>query len=541
MNLEYILFLALRATGLVAVALCVGYTFWRFLGFSLSTAGTVLGPRQAGVPDPRIERVGSGEPAHRAYWWRQMWLDTWSAACAAMLSIWYRLTTDWLKRSVTRLFQGRRPETGVRGENRFTRCVMRAVAPGTAVGAAMGALSAALVVSVSLAVLGLLCGAVWLSAASAVLILRGADSLWAAVRRGRMKCPYPGCYRPFPLAVHRCPNCGEAHSELRPGRYGALWHVCVCGRRLVTTLLAGRQRLAARCPHCDQQLPEAVGSTRVVHVPIVGGTSSGKTMLMAAMVAGLESWAQRSRLKVEFASRTDSQDAGTLNQQLRQSGWALKTQGGQPRAFMLIVRHGRQRRLLYLYDPMGESLRDAGSVREQQYLAHSDGVVLVADVLAEPEVRRRLRGSDAERADAARPAEQGPMDTYQRLTGELSALTGRRGRLPVATVVTKRDVLDQISSLPVPGAGIDGWLSDIGLGALVRGLGHDFGTARYWAVSAHAATGAGALDSEQRRAAEPVLWVLARSGLRVKRLLADPAGTRAPGPVEVPVPDRSGH
>ncbi len=469
-----------------------------------------------------------------------MWVDARSAARAALDVVWTRLTAEWLRKTAARLFQGRWPVVDLPGENWFIRTVLRAVAPGTAVGAALGAGLTALLMSVALAVLALLCGVVWLLAMAAVLVLRGAERLWALVRGIRMKCPYPGCYRPFPLAVHRCPNCDVPHGALRPGRYGALWHVCVCGQRLVTTSFAGRGRLATRCPHCDQRLPEAVGSTRVVHVPLVGGTSSGKTMLMAAMVEGLQSWSRRSPLSVEYASAADRQDAGTLHQQLQQVGWAHKTQGGQPRAFMLVVRHGRRRRLLYLYDPMGESLRDAGSVREQHYLAHADGVILVADVLAEPHVRRGLRGADAERADAARPADQGPTDTYQRLTGELAALTGRRGRMPVATVVTKRDVLDQIASLPVPGARIDGWLSDIGLGALVRGLGHDFGAARYWAVSAHAATGAGALDSEQRRAAEPVLWVLARSGLRVGALAAETPGPGVPGPRDKAVPDPSG-
>lgn len=268
-----------------------------------------------------------------------------------------------------------------------------------------------------------------------------------------------------------------------------------------------------------------------MHAPLVGGTSSGKTMLMAAMVEGLHAWSRRSGLRVEYASTDDRQTANSLNQELQRATWAHATTGGQPRAFMLTVTLGRRHALLYLYDPMGESLEDAERVRAQHYLAHTDGVVLVADVLAEPTVRTKLSGADADRATAARPSPQGPWETYQRLAGELSALTGRRGRMSVATVVTKRDVLDQLDSLPVAGARIDTWLTEIGLGGLVRALGHDFRADRYWAVSAHAATGAGSLDSEQRRAAEPVLWLLAASGLRTGRLIGpDPAaGSGAKG------------
>lgn len=534
----YMTTLALWIIAPVAAPICF-YTTLMFLGLSLTTAGRTLGPWRAGELDARIPGVGPGEPAHRAYWSVQMWLDARDAAGGAMVTVWHRMTLLWLHRYAKRLLHGRRPTTGQRGENGFTRTVLCATAPGTAAGAALGALLAALLTSVVLLSFGLLLGVVWLLAIATVAVLRGTERLWLLVRGIRMKCPYPGCYRPFPLAVHRCPSCGVAHGELRPGQYGALWHICACGQRLVTTSLAGRGRLATRCPHCDQQLPEAVGSTRVVHLPLVGGTSSGKTMVMAAMVAGLQAWSRRSALTVEYASAVDRKDAGALNQHLNQTGWALKTQGGEPRAFMLRIGHGKRHRLLYLYDPMGESLHDAGSVRQQQYLAHADGVVLVADVLAEPQVRRALRGGDAERATAARPSGQSPLDTYQRLTGELAALTGRRRRMPMATVVTKRDVLDQIGSLPVPGARIDSWLEAIGLGALVRGVGHDFGSARYWAVSAYAATGVGALESEQRRAAEPVLWILAHSGLRVGAFVAEPPEQGVPRPRSEAVADRS--
>lgn len=189
---------------------------------------------------------------------------------------------------------------------------------------------------------------------------------------------------------------------------------------------------------------------------------------------------------------------------------------------MLLVGHGRRRRLLYLYDPMGESLRDADTTRGQGYLAHADGVLLVTDVLAAPVVRRALHAGDTERAEAARPADLGPAETYAGFTGELQGLGGRRGRLPVATVVTKRDALDRLDSLPRPTEPVEAWLAGIGLDELVRALGHDFAAARYWVVSARAATGAGALDTERRRAAEPVLWLLSRTGLRVGRLVRDP-------------------
>lgn len=504
---------------LIAVGLCLFRLLWEFLGIGVGGVWRGLGPWQVGRSDQRVPVVGKGEPAQLGYWWRQMWVDAVSAAGYGMRVVWTALCGPWLGGFVRNLFHGRSP-SGMRVSNAGQSFLLVVfVAPGVALGALLAAALATVALGVVHCVFALLLGLVWLGCATAVPMLRGVERGWLLVRGVRVKCPYPGCYRPVPLAVYRCPNCRAEHRGLRPGRYGVLWHACACGHRLPTTRLGGRGKLTALCPHCDRPLPATAGTTRVVHAPLIGGTSSGKTMLMAAMVEGLHAWARRGDLSVEYASTEDRRTAGDLNQELKQTGWAHATTGGQPRALMLTVTLGRRRRLLYLYDPMGESVSDAERVRAQQYLAHADGVVLVADVLAEPQVRGQLSAEDTHRAKAARPSPQGPWETYQRLIGELTALAGRRGRLSVATVVTKRDVLDQLSSLPVAGARIESWLEEVGLGNLVRALGHDSKAARYWAVSAHAATGTGPLEPEQRRAAEPVLWLLAASGLKTGALI----------------------
>lgn len=523
------------ATGVIGVAVCLGYGLWRFLGLGLSAAGAAFDYRTLGSRAPRITPYAGPEPARRAYWAGQMWLDARFAGQAAALTVWYLLTRHWLGEVVRRrLLRGRHGQTGLRAGNGFGRLVLRLIAPGTALAAVLSALLASALLACVALVFAVQLVLVALAALTAVAAGRTADRLWKLARGIRMKCPYPGCYRAFPLAVHVCPGCGAAHRELRPGGFGAVRHVCRCGLSLATTAVTGRRRLAARCPYCDQGLPPAVGTTRVVHLPLIGGTSAGKTMLMAAVLEGLRSWSHRSGLTIEYASPDDLREANTLDRQLSQTGWTLKTQGGQPRALMLLVGRGRRRRLLYLYDPMGESLRDADTTRRQGYLAHADGVLLVTDVLAAPAVRRALRAGDPERAAAARPADLGPVETYAGFTGELQGLGGRRKRLAVATVVTKRDALDQLSSLPRPSEPVDAWLGAIGLDELVRALGHDFAAARYWVVSARAATGAGALDTEQRRAAEPVLWLLSRTGLRVGRLTEDRPENRGVRDVQGP-------
>ncbi|MFB7514635.1 hypothetical protein [Streptomyces sp. NPDC056144] len=521
---EIVLTVLVAFTAVTAVLVCLTYALWGLLATAVRTASRALGPFQPGTSDGRVLVIGV-EPAHPSYWHAQLWIDTASTVGRSYGALWEDWRGHWMVTVAGRLVRGRRPGHGRRGANPLTRLTMRLVAPGTTLGATVAAL---LALALHTAVLLVFCAFVTVSWAAWLLTVgavRGAERGWLLARRVRTTCPHPGCHRPFPIAAHPCPNCLAVHNDLRPGQYGIFRHSCRCGKRIASSLLSGRAEVAAQCPACARPLPDSVGTTRVVHVPLIGGSSSGKTMFVAAVIAGLRSWSTRGNLRMELASDADQQDDEALTLRLDRNDWAHKTQGDQ-RAWMILVTKGRRRRLLYLYDPMGESLHQADRVREQHYLAHADGVLFVVDVLADRTVRRALGATDDTLADDARPAAQGPVDTYQGLAGELAALTGGRGDLPAAVVVTKRDVLDRIQSLPAPGARVDEWLSTIGLGGLVRGFTHDFKTSAFWAVSASAATGAGALDTERRRAAEPVLWLLRRSGLRVDDLIMDEKGVR---------------
>ncbi|MEV6397973.1 hypothetical protein AB0M39_24900 [Streptomyces sp. NPDC051907] len=510
--------------GLVALFVAL-YAFPVAAAQAVAAMGQGMGPYRTGESDPRIVAASSREPAHLSYWTRQLRDDVVNCVAAGALRLRDLLIDRWLANSAVNLLTGRRP-SGSRGENGFTSTVMVLTGPGFGLGVAVGSTLAGLFLLTALVFFGVLLTLVCAALAAVALVLRGVDRAGLLARSIRMKCPHPGCYQPIDLPVYHCPGCNAAHRRLRAGRFGVTRRVCSCGRRLRTSFLTGRHKMTAYCPHCELALPGSLGTIRIVHVPIVGGTSSGKTMLMAAAIAGLRDLSSRGRLTVDYGTVDDRREVQRLEGQLGQDGWVHRTASQQPRAFMLTIARGRRRRLLYLYDPMGETFGDAGVVREQQYLAHADGVVLVVDVLAAPKVRRALEPSDAQRAVDARPSPEGPKETYDRLAGELAAMSGRRAKTPIATVVTKRDVLDQLDGLPPPGVRVDEWLNRIGLDDLVQSLEHDFGSTRYWAVSAHAATGAGALHGESRRAAESLLWLLSTTGLPVRSLLADGAVKR---------------
>ncbi|WP_431037685.1 TRAFAC clade GTPase domain-containing protein [Streptomyces sp. P6-2-1] len=497
----------------VALPLALLRVWWELLCYAVVAAGRALGPRERGAHDPRLRPMrADGEPALLAYWYARLVPDAVDALRAAYRVVWQGLQY-WLRGRAGHLLRGRRPRTGLKG-GPWAKVFFSAVAPGVALASLLGtalAWATLLPVFVLFAVFLVPCLLVpWCCAA----FLRAGRASERWLRRVRPACPYPDCYRDIKVLARACPGCGDLHRAPLPGRYGVLRHVCRCGDRLAVVPSAARRALLCHCPHCERPLPEVLARTRVVHLPLVGAASSGKTMYLAALLRGLDSWGERGGFRVTSATREDQATARTLADDVRGSGWALKTQG-EPRALMLLVSRGRRQRLLFLYDPMGEALRDPDTLRRQEYLAHADGVLLLVDVLADPSVRKRLSAADRLAAERGRPAVRGPLDTYYVLTGELGALTGRRERLAVASLVPKRDLLDGLDSLPVLGPEVDAWLTDVGLGVLVSGLAHDFGAARHWAVSAHKAVQETDGKGEARRAAEPVLWLLRRSGLRL--------------------------
>ncbi|MET9294194.1 hypothetical protein [Streptomyces sp. NPDC003077] len=518
---------------LLAVAPVV---YWHFT----RTTAVLLGPERPGR-GTRVLPPGGTEPAYASYWARQVWSDCARATAGGAGDAWHHLRDHWLRGRVRQLMVDRYAPTGPRrGPVRL--CAARFWGAGVAAGAVTGTLAATAGLTVVLLLFGVLLAATCGALATTAVTVRGLDAGRLRLGRIRMRCPYPGCYRPVVLPVYHCPGCQVPHRNLRPGRYGVLRRVCGCGTALPTSFLTGRHRLAAECRACHRPLPAGLGSARLVHVPLIGGTSSGKTMLLLAMVAGLRALAEGGRLRLAFALDADRVEYDRVRGELARGGWALKTQMQLPRAFMLRVGTRRRRRLLYLYDPKGETMESAETMREQQYLAHADGVLLVMDLLADRHVRRSLTAEDRARADAAAPSTEGPADTYERLTAEFSALSRRRRRTAVAAVVTKRDVLYRTAWPAAPTGPVRTWLADMGLDNLVRAVEHDFGPRGYWAVSAHAATGPQACEAELRHVVEPLLWLLSRSGLRVKgaggmssappNAPARPPGTKGEAPDE---------
>ena len=105
-----------------------------------------------------------------------------------------------------------------------------------------------------------------------------ADRLYLKRKSIKTSCPYDQTRVTIPH--FRCPNCGEVHTKLVPGPYGIWNRRCTCGAKLPTTFFNGRSKLIPLCPTCGTEL--AASDVQQFSLTIVGGTSSGKTVLISA-------------------------------------------------------------------------------------------------------------------------------------------------------------------------------------------------------------------------------------------------------------------
>jgi hypothetical protein len=447
-----------------AVATCAGIcrlllTAWRTL-----TVTRADGPSP--VPCPAVDLP---DPAYPHYLLGQVWRDAWTLGRRTIP--WCLAQARWaigtLTETMLPLFQG---------------FLLFPIWLGLCAGIVLSAVPlavAALAFGAAIVVVVAAGLAAWVVC---VAVLGTVERLWMAYRRILLACPHAGCYQRFALPEYACPHCDQRHSRLVPGRLGAFRHVCRCGTRLPTTILLGRFRLGAYCPHCGRRLPGRIGRARVESLAFVGGPAAGKTTLMFLAVRALRASAAGAGGRAEFVEARDARAYADAVVELDRGGRLAKTGPELPVATMLDLTLPAAHRILYLFDPAGELHTGATRVERLRYLDHGEALLFVIDPFALPELRLALPEEERRLVEAATPtSDEDPSDTLQRLLAELRSRDDQGRQRRIAVVVTKADVLRHTSAGGDHGTDVRGWLEGLGLGNTIRTLERTAGHVRYFA------------------------------------------------------------
>lgn len=214
------------------------------------------------------------------------------------------------------------------------------------------------------------------------LLLRFLDwLLLRGIRNARMFCL--SCFRPMPYPAYRCPGCGETHWDVRPGRFGILYRVCLCGRRFPTLLMTGAAKMQARCaiPSCGADLPHSPGTTRTLLLPIFGATAAGKTRLTYALLAALQ---EHPGVQVSTADRPTAVRLENLYDELTADSSTEPTQLALEQGLVVRLKIRRRTLLLHFFDTAGERFNTRQGSEEHDFVRHARTFTMVVNPLSVP-------------------------------------------------------------------------------------------------------------------------------------------------------------
>ena len=529
--------------GGAAVALVVGaieFVTAAFAGF------TPAGPVGHLRIDPPAESEDGPDPAYRSYYAGPVLLDYRKVLAQTFGRVWARVVTDRrdvhtglvVQRSLVRRAWAITGQSG----SPYWKVVAVPSAFAATIGLMAGMAGAFALVAVTSVIFGLLLVVMVLAALITAGTTRVAEFGMLYLRGITIECGT--CHVRATRPIYRCPTCDAAHRRLVPGRAGVLHRTCRCRTSLPTLLAIGKAKLPAQCAECKALLPVKGLTAPTVHIPVIAGPTAGKSVFMQTSVTRLMVRGDESGGGFEFADEMAKSDfernvgLGVHNDPSK----ILKTVVRRPRAYNVFVgREGsRARRLLYLYDPAGETVESVEQLAEAQFLAFTKGVVFVIDPFSLRAVRSASDRTLLRQVSASNTAAKAVLERFvESLRERLPTTRSHRLNLPVAVVLTKADGLVGLPEVGHPYANLGAasidramraerdaalrtWLSDTNdRRDLVSSLDNNFATVAYFAVSYQDAVevsphdlpgGASAVTNDDPAA--PLLWLLDRKARR---------------------------
>jgi hypothetical protein len=275
-----------------------------------------------------------------------------------------------------------------------------------------------------------------------------------------------------------------------------------------TLLLFGSAQMDAFCPHCGKSLEHRPGKTAEIVLPFFGAIGAGKTRLLFSMVTQLLLWSQeaapgRERFVAELADTATTGKLADADKWLSQDSATGKTPAELPRAYLIRMTAGHDRRLLHMFDAAGEFFHTPGRTQELRYLNKAQTFILVIDPLSVEAFWDRLLPEQQAELKAVRSAAPSPELAYQQAHQEIEAMGVRLKKARLAVAFSRADLIG------TPEDDVAAWATDeLGLGNLVRSVRLNFREACFFHTAAVMADGV-------MNTSIPALlrWVLARNGI----------------------------
>ena len=354
--------------------------------------------------------------------------------------------------------------------------------------------------------------------------------------------PCTSCHTRQELPWYECPKCHKWHTDLRPGQYGLWKRTCECGEELPTNFFNGRGQLQAVCsnPHCTDRLLGHNREYQTICIPIIGGTSAGKTAFLTAFSVKFKNvFAADNKITYRPFDEESQRLAEELEQNYKQGNTEKTDVASGAIALSFYVKHDSFSlpRIVHVYDIAGEAFTTAGgSVQRQKQYEYCNGFVFIIDPLSLPKIRDKYGRNltDIDRDSASRGAIQQVAEKFMRKIRDVSGLSEREmAKMPLAVVISKMDVADfsqqlgneaaerlcrkhpELFASPVEAEDYlcRNFLHHNGGDGFLRSIEYNFKHTRFFACSAMGHT-AGTSAFEPKGVLAPMEWIIGQADKR---------------------------
>jgi len=259
----------------------------------------------------------------------------------------------------------------------------------------------------------------------------------------------PDCHEQMDIPIFVCPTCATEHSQLWPSIYGVFHHRCKCGYKLPTLNLLGRKKLIQKCAACRTPMNNEIGSMINIHIPVIGGPSTGKSNYIVMATAQLmEDYGKTRGYLFDFPDSNHRLNFESNVHRLSTGSPLVKTTDIIPQAYNLSIKRATNSigNIVYIYDAAGEAYADETNTAQQIYYQFIHGLIFIVDPFSiDNYAHQHLTEIDALRT-SIRPSDLDVQKAFERMKAVLEATVGfkkgKRFSQPIAIVISKTDALN---------------------------------------------------------------------------------------------------